>query len=77
MEIRQPNPIAVIWLTNLEEAMQSRERCFPIPRGCTKRPGERAEEAKSEAWKYGRIEASEYKRSGKGGSYDLTERVCQ
>jgi hypothetical protein len=46
-------------------------------RGCTKRPGERAEEAKSEAGKYGRIEASEYKRSGKGGSYDLNESVCQ
>src|SRR5260370_26585305 len=46
-------------------------------RGCTKRPGERAEGAKSEAGKYGRIEASDYKRSGKGGSYDLTESICQ
>jgi len=46
-------------------------------RGCTKRPVERAEEAKSEAGKYGRIEASEDKRSGKGGSYDLTESICQ
>jgi hypothetical protein len=46
-------------------------------RGCTKRPGERVEEAKSEVRKYGRIEASEDKRSGKGGSYDLTQSVCQ
>jgi hypothetical protein len=38
---------------------------------------ERAEEAKSEEGKYGRIEASEDKRSGKGGSYDLTKSVCQ
>jgi hypothetical protein len=37
-------------------------------RSCTKRPGERAEEAKSEVGKYDRIEASEDKRSGKGGS---------
>jgi hypothetical protein len=50
---------------------------IPHARGCTKRPGERAEEAKSEAGKYGIIEASEYKRSGKGGSYELTESVCQ
>jgi hypothetical protein len=46
-------------------------------RGCTKRPGERAEGTKSAAGKYGKIEASEYKRSGKGGSYELTESVCQ
>jgi hypothetical protein len=38
---------------------------------------ERAEEAKSEAWKYGRIEASEDKRSGKGGRYDLNESIRQ
>jgi hypothetical protein len=38
---------------------------------------EGAEVAKLEAGKYGRIEASEDKRSGKGGSNDLNETVCE
>jgi hypothetical protein len=66
-------PLQILSLLNLR--VRANYGCST--RGCTKRPGERAEEAKSKAGKYGRIEASEYKRSGKGGSYDLTESVCQ
>ncbi len=70
------NSYAVIQ-SNLHEAWARQYSSSLETRGCTKRPGERVEEAKSEVGKYGRIGVIQYKRSGKGGSYDLTESVCQ